>query len=812
MSYMKFITRIFLFSAVLLLSAGAVVRSQVPAKEQLMYLQQFSPEQLMTLKEQQLGKELQQQVINEGLDVSATGQATGQGKRTLADKPGALGLETDIMGQIVPIEDSLRITSAVINEYIRFGKIDTMNVFGRELFSRRNAVFAPSLNIPTPSDYALAVGDEIFLDMWGDSEASHHLNISPDGYVNVPNVGPINVRGTTIGEAEQRIRNNMAEVFSGLADGSINIKVSLGNIRSINVNVVGEARNPGTYTLPSLSTLFNALYAAGGVSLVGSLRNVKLYRGGKEIAALDVYDYLIDRKEDVNVRLEDNDMIVVSSYDHLVKLDGKVKRACRYEMKRGETVADLLRYSGGFSGDAYTNSVTVDRKAGGRQHQIFTVNQDEMKEFALVDQDAIAVGEVSEEYANRIVAVGAVWREGAYELSDKISTVSKLLAAAEGPRDDAYMGRAQVIRTHPDKTRELIPVNLADLVNFGEGDFLLQKNDSLFVASVYDLQEVPTVSIKGEVNVPGMMLYASNMTVQDLIVMGKGLKESASLAKVEVARRIKSPNSTSYSTEKSQIYTFNISSDLGLNPESASFRLEPFDEVYVRRSPGYNEQEEVTIEGEVMFAGKYVLSSSGERLSDLVKKAGGFTGESYTKGAYLHRQLVEDDIYRFASLSKITNKTKSVADTTTIGGDFQVGSYYSVGIDLELAVSDPGGSGDLVLKKGDRLVVPATTNTVKINGAVYYPNTVTYAPGQSLRDYISQGGGYTKKAYRKPFVVYMNGLVASSKRGRSPEIVPGCEIVVPEKEPRSGAAVMPQILSVTSSLTSMAALIATMVK
>jgi len=814
----------------LLLPAGMLFSvtsfAQTLSAGQLEQLEKLSPDQIQKFKDK---------VNKSGIDGLSTtdrspssystgerSPATGQGSRQITTNlkgsqtpqlpTDPKSMYVDEMGRLVPREDTTQFNAIKIDEYIKLKKIDTLNVFGREMFWNKNINFAPSLNIPTPSSYILATGDELYIDLWGAAEANYTLTVSPDGHINIPNVGIISLRDLTIDQAERRIKGRIVEAVSGLADGSVNIKVSLGNIRSIRVNIIGEARNPGTYTLPSLATLFNGLYAAGGVSAIGSLRDVKLYRGGKEIASLDVYDYLINRKEEVNVRLEDNDMIVINTYDKLVKIEGRTKRPMRYEMKRGETVADLIRYAGGFTGDAYSNNVTVNRKAGGRQYQIFTVENAEMGTFTVQDGDEVEIGEVIKMYANRVTAEGAVWRQGNFELSDRISTVSDLLKAAEGPRDDAFTGRGQIIRTHADKTREIISINLANLINHGTGDLKLQKDDTLFVASAYYMNEVPTVSIKGEVNKETTVLYGSNMTVQDLIIQARGLKESASLARVEVARRIKNPDATTVAETRSRTFSFPISGDLSLEPGSATFKLEPFDEVYIRRSPGYSAQLEVSLEGEVLFTGNYALTTSADRLTDLVQKAGGFTPEAYVRGAYLYRQITEDDKARFASLRKIIESTGTKADTMGMNQAFSVGSYYSVGINLEEAINSPGSASDIVLNEGDRLIIPTVTNTVKINGAVYYPNTVTYIPGQKLNHYIDQGGGYVKRAYRRPFVIYMNGLVAATKGGKVPRIEPGCEIVVPMKPARVGGGTLPQILSVTTSLASLTALITTMVK
>lgn len=710
--------------------------------------------------------------------------------------------------------DSIRLTKEEYIDLMMRKDKDSITVFGRDIFRSDNLTFAPSLSIATPINYIISAGDELIMNMWGAAEAMHELKVSPEGNISIPNVGLINVGGLTVREAERQIKSKLINTVAGLGDGTVHVKITLGDIRSISVNIIGEAKRPGTYTLPSLATLFNALYSAGGVSDIGSLRNIKLYRGGKELATLDVYDYLLNGKQEVNVPLEDNDQIVVMPYENIVQVTGKVKRPKLYELKRDETAATLIDYAGGFAGDAYMENMAVSRRSGGRQFSMHTVTKPEFADFTMMDRDSVSVGEILQTYANRVKIEGAVWREGDYEMSDKIRTVGDLLRAAEGLSDDAFAGRAQIVRTKPDKTLQIISINAGKILTGEMEDIELRKDDQVIVTSVGDLREGQTITVKGEVNEPRIMPYADNMTIEDLIVLSKGLKESASLAHIEIARRIKNPSSKTSSAQKAEIFDFAIGADLSLTPEISAFTLQPYDEVYIRRSPGYSEQQIVTIQGEVLFTGEYVMATATDRLSDLVAKAGGLTPEAYVKGAYLKRQTTEYDMERIKSLQKLMQTSMQAAKSrgadTLVMDIVKLGDYYPVGIDLETALLDPKSDANLTLKQGDMLVVPTFNNTVKISGAVYYPTTTTFTPKLGIRKYIAKAGGYADRAERKPFVIYMNGTVASSVGGKRPVIAPGCEIVIPLKPPKdpSSAAQWVSIgTSLTTSVVSMTAMI-----
>lgn len=681
-------------------------------------------------------------------------------------------------------------------------------VFGSEMFQSKNLTFAPNYNIPTPPSYVLGAGDEVVIEVWGPSEFNVQQKITPDGTINIQGVGPISLNGLTMAEAQNRIANKVSSVMGGA-----NVKVSLGQIRSIKVNIAGEVMVPGTYTLPSLASVFNAIYSAGGVNRIGSLRAIKVYRDSKEIATLDVYDYLINGKYETNIRLEDNDMIIVQPYDSYVTVTGKVKRPRIYEMKKDETLGDLFKYAGGFTGDAYNDNVNVKRKTG-RQYSILTVDNPDFAEFTVADGDSVIVDRIFDEFANRVVIRGAVWRPGDYELSERTNTLSKLIARAEGLKGNEFAHRGQITRLKSDYTYEIIPFDVREAAR-GAQDIELMREDSIYIPTILDLREAYTITIGGEVNRPDTLEYRDGMTVEDAILMAGGLKESASYAMVEIARRIKDPKSTSYTDKRADIYTFTINDNLQISPEAERFVLHAFDEIYVRRSPGYSAQERVFISGEILFDGNYVLATAGERLSDVIKKAGGFTPEAYVKGASVKRRLTDDERIQVESLIKMTRESRTTSGRDSAAFEnIEIPDYYPVGVDIVAALNNPGCSEDIVLRDGDQIFVPKYNGTVKISGAVNYPNSVVFTKNK-MKEYISQAGGYKQVARRRPFVIYMNGHVASTRTGffckRYPKIEPGCQIIVPQKIIKEGRG-MAGVMSMVTSTASLAAVIASLVR
>ncbi len=752
-----------------------------------------------------------QQEIAKRMGQSDTDQATKRASeavvtdRTVTTTPGKEELSIEEQRQINQPENDLKET-----------------VFGREIFSNKNLSFEPDLNIPTPKNYILSAGDELLINVWGDSELNLKLKVSSEGVILVPSLGPVSVGGLTVEAAENRIRQELGRIMSTLSENTDGantfVSVSLSQIRSIKVNIVGEVIAPGTYTLPSFATLFNALYAAGGINEIGSLRGIKVYRKSKEVAQLDVYDYLLNGKYEANIRLEENDMIIIPPYDQLAVVRGKVKRNRIFEMKKGETLQQLLNMTGGFTGDAYTKDVRIKRKAGSR-YQIATVTEDKYSTFIMMDADSLMVDSVIPFYENRLTITGAVWRPGEYELSHTINTVKELVKQAAGLKGDEFTGRAQIARLNEDFTTTVIAVDIRGILSGVSPDVELKPEDQLYIPSLFDLREPYTIKVSGAVNFTDTVLpYRKSLTVEDAIMMAGGLKESAATVNVEVARRIKDTKAEQNSNQTAEVFNFTLNDNLGLLPADGKtsgtvFTLEPFDEVYVRYSPGYKEQQVIRIDGEITFAGDYVLAVKNSRLSDIVAKAGGITPDAYVKGASLKRKLTEDEMRRLETLLELSSNKQS---RDSVALSLENIKDYSVGIDLEKALANPGTTHDVVLRDGDKLYIPQLQSTVKISGAVTYPNSVTYTKGMSVGDCLSQAGGYNDIARKYPIVIYMNGKVATTKKSfiffkRYPKIEPGCEIVVPTKTQRDRKTGLAEVLSIASSTTSMAAMVTSII-
>lgn len=682
-------------------------------------------------------------------------------------------------------------------------------IFGHDVFTNRNLTFEPSINLATPVDYRLGPGDEVIIDVWGASENTIRQSISPEGTIQVSGLGPVQLSGMTVKDANAYLQREFSKIYSGISgsEPTSQIKLTLGDIRTIQINIMGEVAVPGTYTLSSFSSVFHALYRAGGVNKIGSLRSIKVVRNGKTIADLDVYDYLMKGKMKDDIRLQEGDVIIVNPYESLVRIAGKVKRPMFYEMKPTETVATILNYAGGFTGDAYKKAVRIIRKSG-REHQVYNVDEMDYSVFRLDDGDSISVDAVLKRFENRVEIRGAVYRSGLYELSGTVNTVKQLIKKAEGLRGDAFLNRALLDRENEDLSHEVIAVDLGGLLKGTVADILLQKNDILYIPSIHDLKEEETISIHGEVANPGTFLFSKNMTIEDLLVQSGGLLEAAATTKVDITRRIKDPKSTSFSSVLGKTYSFDIKDGLVVGGEG-DFHLEPFDEVYVRKSPAYRKQQNVVVAGEVLFGGNYALVKKNERLSDLISKAGGITPDAYVKGARLIRKMTEEEQRRQADAVRMARMGEG-KDSISVE-KLNISDTYTVGINLEKAISNPGSDFDLVLREGDVLFIPEYINTVKISGAVMYPNTVLYKRGESLRYYINQAGGYGNLAKKKKaYVVYMNGTVSRLKSRDKKAIEPGCEIIVPSKEEKKRMSTA-EILGMGSTTASIAAMIATMV-
>ena len=675
-------------------------------------------------------------------------------------------------------------------------------IFGREIFTTRELSFAPSSNLPTPQNYVLGPGDEIFIDIWGANQANIRQVISPDGTINIPDLGLVNLNGMTVKEADSYMRRRLGQIYS--VDGEnakSDIKLTLGNIRTIQVHVMGEVTNPGTYYLSSLSNIYHALYSAGGVSNLGTLRDIQLIRKGKVIAHLDIYDFIREGKM-IDTILEEGDIINVPTYDIVVDITGNIKRPMSYELVEGETIADLVDYAAGFTGDAYKKNLRMIRK-NGSEYQIFTIDEQEYPDFKLVDGDAIAVGAMLDRFENKIEIKGAVYRPGTYQLGGDIRTVSQLIAKAEGLKGEAFTNRALITRERDDLTLEIIPVDIKSVLAGTAADIELQKNDVLYIPSIHDLNDIGNITVSGEVAKPGAYVYADNMTLEDAIMLAGGLLESASMVKIDVGRRIKNPTTETPSETIGELFTFSFKDGYVLDGE-VDFVLKPYDQIMVRRSPGYEEQKTVRVTGEVVFPGEYTLTKKEERLSDLVKKSGGLTQWAYVKGARLLRNVIGEEQTRMQSTIDLLDSAKDSINVENL----DLKTNYFVGIDLSKALANPGGDADLVLRAGDVLGVPEYINTVRITGNVMYPNTVTYSPNMRVTDYVAQAGGYGYRSKKnKAYIIYLNGKIERARRFSKKVVEPGCEIVVPQKRTKDGQ--LQEILSISTTAASLGTMIAT---
>ena len=726
-----------------------------------------TPEQLQRVR-RKVESEMKQ-----GKSVTQTGDLSGSSRLRTRQGREEEGLLLDSMDIYVQQQDN------------------TKQVFGRNIFNQKNLSFEPNMNMATPANYRLGAGDVLIIDVWGASQETFQKTVSPDGTVTIEGVGPIKVGGLSVSEATSRLKSRLGQYYA-----DCKISLSLGETRSIIVQVMGEVVMPGTYTLSSLSSAFNALYAAGGISDVGTLRDIKVYRSGRIIARIDVYDYLINGNTKGDVRLQDNDVIIVGAYDCLVQVQGKVKRPMYYEMKSTESVLRVLEFAGGFTGDAYTKSVRLIRHSG-QEYSIHNIEEFQMNGFTLCDGDSIFVDRVTPRFSNMVTIRGAVMHPGQYQMDGGIQTVRDLLRAAEGLREDAFTERAVMHREKEDLTLEMIAVDLKGIMDGRIADVSLKKNDVLFIPGKSDLVGERTLRINGEVHAPGVYDYADNTTIKDLILQAGGLTRAASTAKIDVFRRLYLPDAKEASDALSQVFTFTL--DNGFIVEDTAFVLQPFDEVQVRKSPVYAEQQNVTITGSVNFEGQYAMTSKDFRLSDLIKLAGGLSDDAYSKGARLMRQMTPEE--RIQREKALRSSQISLMETGLVNESFNydkaedlmemkmdLDNDYGVAIDLEDALAHPKGESDIVLRANDRLIVPQYSAIVKIAGEVMHPISVSYKKGESLKYYINHAGGYTKQAYKKGnYAIYLNGSV--EKLGRRPgskKIAPGSEIMVPTKPKREG--------------------------
>lgn len=687
-------------------------------------------------------------------------------------------------------------------------------VFGRNIFNNKNLSFEPNMNIATPQNYRLGPGDAVFIDVYGASQKTIESTVSPDGYVTIEDYGPVQVSGLTVSQANAKLRSTLGSRYS-----SSQIKLTVGETRSIMVNVMGEVKTPGTYTLSAFATVFHALYMAGGTNDLGTLRNIKVYRNNRLVSVVDIYDYMLNGKLTGNVRLADNDVVVVGPYDCLVNITGKVKRPMWYEMKKNESVGSVLKYAGGFTGDAYTKSVRVIRKTG-KEYSVYNVDEFDMSSFHISDEDSISVDSILPRFSNMVEIKGAVFRPGMYQVGDDINSVRTLIEHAEGLKEEAFTARAVMHRMKKDRTLEVVPVDVEGILSGKVADVPMQPNDVLFIPTKQEMMEERTLTIHGEVNYPGIYKYASNETLEDFVLQAGGLKNSASTVKVDVARRVTNPKALTNDSIIARTYTFSLKDGFVIDGKPG-FVLMPFDEVYVRKSPGFYKQQNITVDGEVMFSGTYTLSKKDQRLSDIIKAAGGINDRGYTAGATLVRRINESERKRLETAKKMAleqYETVAAEEVARTGQKmdltnserikkFQIEDTYSVGIELDKALANPGSDADIVLREGDRIVVPQYTGTVKINGEVMYPNTVGYVKGKKVSYYIDQAGGFSNKAKkRQSYIIYMNGTVAKVAHNAKP--MPGCEIVVPVKATTKMS--IAETMTIGTSVASIATMIATL--
>ena len=710
-------------------------------------------------------------------------------------------------------------TAMMIKRLLAEREMKRKKVFGRDIFNNKELSFEPNMNIATPQNYRLGPGDAVIIDIYGASQKTIQSTVSPDGEVTIEGYGPVNVSGLTVAQANARLRSTLGSRYR-----SSRIKLTVGQTKTIMVNVMGEVKAPGTYTLSAFATVFHALYMAGGTNDLGTLRNIKVYRNNRLVTVVDIYDYILNGKLTGNVRLTDNDVIVVGPYDCLVTITGKVKRPMIYEMKKNESVNSLLKYSGGFTGDSYKKSVRVNRKTG-RERSVYNVEEFDFSSFRIDDGDSVSVDSILPRYANTVEVKGAVFRPGMYNIGDQINSVRTLVEHAEGLTEDAFTARAVMHRMKSDRNLEVISVDIAGILAGTSPDIPLKENDVLFIPTRQDKMTERTITIRGEVQYPGTYLYAEHETIEDFVLQAGGLTDKASTINVLVSRRVNDTKATKPDSIIAKTYTLSLKDGFVIDGKPG-FELMPYDEVSIRKSPAYTEQQNVEIEGEVLFGGTYTLSRRNSRLSDLFQKAGGGTDQAYIKGARLMRKANEAEKARMEAVLKMqreqqqknllqlaasSNNASAITQTAKDAKDadlqkFNVPDEYPVGIDLAEALKHPGSDADMILREGDRLIVPQYNSTVKINGAVMYANTVAYEKGKSISRYIDEAGGFASDANKsKAYIIYMNGKVA--KVGHGAKVQPGCEIVIPAKMKRKMTAA--EMMSMGSSMSSIAAMIAT---
>lgn len=767
------------------------------------------------IKQQSAAGKTEQQI---GKELLAKGVTPEQAERIKARFEAQQGSETAVTTQSVSSmnrerrhDSSNDVTVGKMDEIDREideggdGIVSARQIYGHKVFNSRALTFEPSDNLATPQNYRLGPGDEVIIDIWGTSEDHLRQTISPEGSIMISQVGPVYLNGMTIADANRHVKGIFAKKYAGVTDAETDVQVTLGQVRTIQVDIMGEVATPGTFRLSPFSSVFHALYRAGGINSIGSLRNIQVLRNGKKIAGVDIYDYLFDGKTAGNIRLQEGDVIIVPPYEQLVNIDGNVKRPMYYEIKPGETIQTVIDYAGGFTGDAYSGMVRLARQSA-TENELYNIDREEFASYRLKDGDILTVGTILDRYANRVELKGAVYRPGMFAINKELSTVGQLIKKADGLTDDAYADRVLLYREGPELQLEVLSLDLKAILNGTAPDVKLKRNDLLVISSIKEIQDRGQLSIQGHVARPGTYPFADNTTLEDLILQAGGLLDGASTARVDISRRIVNPSSTTPTEQLSENYSISVVGGLAQG-EGQNFIMKPYDVVIVRRSPGYVPQEMVNIGGEVLFAGNYALEKRNERLSSIISRAGGLIEGAYTKGAYLTRKLTDEEYkMRQETLRLAMSNQDGHGDSISLS-KVQVSDRYSVGIDLEKAIAYPGSTYDVIVQPGDVLFIPEQQSTVKIAGDVMFPNTVVFVPGKKLSYYIDQAGGYGQRAKKgKAFIVYMNGSVAKAKRNTP--IEPGCQIIIPSKPEKMGTD-WTKVLALATSFSSVATMAAT---
>ncbi|MFW6043686.1 MAG: SLBB domain-containing protein [Marinilabiliaceae bacterium] len=672
-------------------------------------------------------------------------------------------------------------------------------IFGFNFFNSERLTFEPGVNLPVSKSYVLGAGDQISIDVWGASQQSYQLTVDQSGNINIPDAGTVSLQGLSLEEAREKIFDKLALIYSDLKGEQPETfaNIYLGQIRPINVHVIGEVFAPGSFTLPGSATAFNALYLAGGPNSQGSFREIKVIRDGEVIKKMDVYKYLIDGNGDVNVTLRDDDVVMVPSYDKRVRMEGEFKRTGIFEGKENETVADMLRYSGGFTDKAYSHRIEMFRNDS-RQTKFKNIPASRFEEEGVQNGDSIVAGEITDRIEDRVMIEGAVRRPGNYELEEDLK-LSELLEMAEGLREDAYMQRGQVLRLDENLQMKNVAFDVRELVS-GEFDMELQREDIVSIYSIDSLRQEQTMTIRGEVQRPDTYDYRDGMTLSDLIVLAGGFRERAASSYIEVSRRLTNEEASEYSQKTGHLFQFSISRNLELDDEDGNFELKPFDQVSVRKAPGYVDEGSVRLDGEVVYAGDYTLNNRGERLSSVIERAGGITPDAYPEGAMLTREVQVD------AKQKRLREQLMETDSTLQFDDM---GFEVLAVDLKEVLENPESREDVILQEGDELYIPRELQTVKISGEVLNPVTTPYVKGKGLKYYVDQGGGFAEEARkRKAYVVYPNGRASATNKvflmiNDYPRVLPGSEIVVPQKPEKEGLPATAWV-SIGSSVASMA--------